>query len=175
MYGPKVPWPEGVCTTLFPCDLDGSRMGRPILTSQISRHLGDAYKGIHAETRRSTATPGRSNGASPHATPRDPTPQVPDTHVPMRPWRPPSSPKGPLLHLPIPTFINLVMETIVVYVLKPSFVTGLNLYNSGMRIAFVGGMSEACLTVTRPNASAEDRVRRNERSNFDRYLSQCFS
>ena len=95
--------------------------------------------------------------------------------MPMRPGRPPSSPKVPLLHVPIPTFINLVMEMIVVFVLRPSFVTGLNLYNSGMRIAFVGGMSEACLTVTRPNASAEDRVRRNERSNFDHYLSQCFN
>ena len=150
-------------------------MGRPILASQISWHLGDACKGIHAVARRSTATLGQSNGAPPHATPRHPTPQVPEAHVPMRPGRPPSSPKGPLLHVPIPTFINLVMEIIVVFVLRPSFVTGLNLYNSGMRIAFVGGMSEACLTVTRPNASAEDRVRRNERSDFDRYLSQCFS
>ena len=159
MYGPKVPWPEGVCTTLFPCDLDGSRMGRPILTSQISRHLGDAYKGIHAETRRSTATPGRSNGASPHATPRDPTPQVPDTHVPMRPWRPPSSPKGPLLHVPIPLFINFAVEIIVVYVLGPFLFTGPNLYNPGMRIAFVGGMSETLLTTTRPHESTKDRVR----------------
>ena len=60
-------------------------MGRPILASQISWHLGDACKGIHAEARRSTATLGQSNGAPPHATPRHPTPQVPETHVPMRP------------------------------------------------------------------------------------------
>ena len=147
-------------------------MGRPILASQISWHLGDACKGIHAEARRSTATLGQSNGAPPHATPQHPTPQVPEAHVPMRPGRPPSSPKGPLLHVPIPTFINLEMETFVVYVLGPSFVTGPNLYNPGMRIAFVGGMSEACLTTTRPNESTEDRVRRNGRSNSDHYLSQ---
>ena len=147
-------------------------MGRPILASQISWHLGDACKGIHAVAHRSTATLGQSNGAPPHATPQHPTPQVPEAHVPMRPGRPPSSPKGPLLHVPIPTFINLEMETFVVYVLGPSFVTGPNLYNPGMRIAFVGGMSEACLTTTRPNESTEDRVRRNGRSNSDHYLSQ---
>ena len=134
-------------------------MGRPILASQISWHLGDACKGIHAGTRRSTATLGQSNGASPHATPQHPTPQVPEAHVPMHPGRPPSSPKGPLLHVPIPTFINLEMETFVVYVLGPFFVTGPNLYNPGMRIAFVGGMSEASLTTTRPHESTKDRVR----------------
>ena len=133
-------------------------MGRPILASQISWHLGNACKGIHAEARRSTATLGQSNGAPPHATPRHPTPQVPEAHVPMRPGRPPSSPKGPLLHVPIPTFINLEMETFVVYVLGPSFVTGPNLYNLGMRIAFAGGMCEATLALTYPNASAEDQV-----------------
>ena len=62
----------------------------------------------------------------------------------------------PLLQVPIPTFINV--EIVVVFVLRLSFVTGLNLCNIGMRIAFAGGMCEATLAMTYPNASAEDQV-----------------